>query len=130
MRHGSRRGDTPSRPYPLRRASLEAHREQVKTWIDDEDLTVAKVRDLLGRQGVMVPARTLERFAAQLCGPRRGRGTTVRVADGEPGDELQVDFGRMGLLFDPETERRRVVWAAGGHPFALPTARESTAGGR
>ena len=36
-------------------------------------------------------------------------GPTVRVADGEPGDELQVDFGRMGHL---EVDgRRRVVWA-------------------
>ena len=90
---------------------LEQHQEQIKVWLEVEGLTVAKVRDLLGRQGVVVPARTLERFAAGLCGPRRGRGTTVRVADGEPGDELQVDFGRMGLLFDPETDRRRVCHA-------------------
>jgi hypothetical protein len=34
---------------------------------------------------------------------------TVRVADGEPGDELQVDFGRMGYL--DVDGRRRVVWA-------------------
>jgi hypothetical protein len=33
----------------------------------------------------------------------------VRVADGEPGDELQVDFGRLGFLVDPETGRRRVL---------------------
>jgi len=90
---------------------LEAHREQIKVWLDVEDLTVAKVRDLLGRQGIAVPARTLERFAADLCGPRRGRGTTVRVADGEPGEELQVDFGRMGFIFDAETGRRRVCQA-------------------
>jgi transposase len=90
---------------------LEQHQEQIKVWLEVEDLTVAKVRDLLGRQGVVVPARTLERFAAGLCGPRRGRGTTVRVADGEPGDELQVDFGRMGFIFDPETDRRRVCHA-------------------
>ena len=37
--------------------------------------------------------------------------TTVRVADGEPGAECQVDFGKMGLFFDPETDRRRVVQA-------------------
>jgi transposase len=90
---------------------LDQHRDQIKVWLDDEDLTVAKVGMLLGRQGVVVPARTLERFAAQVCGPRRGRGTTVRVADGEPGDELQVDFGRMGLIFDTETGRRRVCQA-------------------
>src|SRR5438445_613080 len=91
--------------------SLEAHRDQIKTWIEHEGLTVAKVRALLARRGVVVPARTLERFAAQLCGPRRGRATTVRVADGEPGDELQVDFGRMGKLFDPEAGRIRICQA-------------------
>ena len=40
---------------------------------------------------------------------RSVRTATVRVADGEPGQELQVDFGRMGLLVDPDTGRRRVV---------------------
>ena len=87
---------------------LEAHKEKIRAWIEDEDLTVVKVHGLLVRQGVSVPIRTLERFCTQLCGPRRGRSTTVRVADGEPGDELQVDFGRMGLLFDSVTGRRRV----------------------
>jgi hypothetical protein len=40
-----------------------------------------------------------------------GRGTTVPVVDGEPGHELQVDFGRLGMMFDAETGRRRAVWA-------------------
>jgi len=91
--------------------NLEPHAEKIRSWLDDEDLTVVKVHTLLARQGVTVPIRTLERFCAELCGPRRGQGTTVRVADGEPGDELQVDFGRMGLLFDSETGRRRVCHA-------------------
>ncbi len=90
---------------------LEGHREQIRVWLDDEGLTVAKVGTLLARQGVSVPPRTLRRFAVELCGPRRGRGVTVRVADGEPGDELQVDFGRMGLVFDAEAGRRRVCQA-------------------
>ena len=90
---------------------LEAHGDQIRVWLEDDELTVTKVGTLLARQGVVVPGRTLRRFAAELCGPRRGRATTVRVADGEPGDELQVDFGRMGLLFDPETGRRRVCHA-------------------
>ena len=90
---------------------LEQHAEQIKAWLEVEDLTVVKVGELLARQGIVVPARTLHRFAAGLCGPRRGRGSTVRVADGEPGDELQVDFGRMGLVFDSETGRRRVCHA-------------------
>jgi transposase len=90
---------------------LEEQQEKIRVWIDDQDLTVVKVHTLLARQGTTVPIRTLERFCAELCGPRRGRSTTVRVADGAPGDELQIDFGRMGLVFDSETGRRRVCHA-------------------
>ena len=35
----------------------------------------------------------------------------MRVADGEPGVECQIDFAQMGLLRDPETGRRRKVHA-------------------
>lgn len=62
---------------------LEAHADQVRAWLENDDLTVTKVGTLLARQGVVVAGRTLRRFAAELCGPRRGRGTTVRVADGD-----------------------------------------------
>jgi transposase len=88
--------------------ALDEHRDQIRAWIEVEDLTVVKVRALLARRGVVVPQRTVTRFASELCGPRRGRSTTVRVADGKAGDELQVDFGRMGLLPDGGSGRRRV----------------------
>ena len=91
--------------------ALQAEADQIRTWIEDEGLTVTKVRDLLVRRGLEVPQRTLTRFTTELCGPRRGRGVTVRVADGTPGDECQVDFGRMGMLYDPATDRRRVCHA-------------------
>ena len=35
----------------------------------------------------------------------------MRVADGEPGGELQIDFARLGLLDDAGTGRRRVCHA-------------------
>ena len=35
----------------------------------------------------------------------------MRGADGEPGDECQVDFGRMGLVDDAVSGRRRLAWA-------------------
>ena len=52
--------------------------------------------------------RTLHRFLVAECGFGR-RAATVRVADGEPGRECQVDFGRMGLVLDPVVRRRRVA---------------------
>src|SRR5438093_4087553 len=57
---------------------LEEHREQIQVWVAREDLTTVKVGQLLARRGVVVPARTLDRFVTELCGPRRGRAVTVR----------------------------------------------------
>lgn len=89
---------------------LVAHHDEIKAWLDS-GLTAVKVGDLLARRGVVVPERTLHRYAREECGHGRGRGPTVRVVDGEPGEELQVDFGRMGLVFDSETGRDRVCQA-------------------
>lgn len=87
---------------------LVADHDRIKKWLSDDGLTVVKVHDLLTRQGIVVPERTLHRYADEVCDVGRGRrGTTVRVNDGRPGDELQVDFGKMGRILDPETERER-----------------------
>jgi hypothetical protein len=88
---------------------LETHAEMIEGWVT-EDLTLVKIHILLARRGVEVPYRTLHRWAVANAGYGR-RQATVRVADGEPGVELQVDFGKMGLIADPATGRRRVVHA-------------------
>jgi transposase len=101
----------PARPggHGAAREALVPHEETIRGWVG-AGLRLTKICDLLARRGVQVPYRTLNRFATERCGFAQRR-VTVRVADGEPGAELQVDFGRMGLLFDPASGRRRVVWA-------------------
>jgi len=92
--------------------TLAAYHGQLEVWLKTDHLKVVKVHDLLTRQGVRVPERTLHRYALEVLGVgRNSRERTVRVADGEPGVECQVDFGRMGLIADPATGRRRVCWA-------------------
>lgn len=76
--------------------SLLPHEAEIKAWLA-KGLKLVKVQDLLARKGVVVAYRTLNRFATERCG-FGGAKTTVRVNDGEPGSELQVDFGRMGLV--------------------------------
>lgn len=78
---------------------LLLERRDELTALVDKGLTVVKIGELLSRRGVVVPYRTLHRFCVQCCGFGRG-GTTVRVADGEPGHECQVDFGKLGLVHD------------------------------
>ena len=86
--------------------TVAAQAEQIKAWLD-QGLTLTKIHILLGRRGVVVSYRTLNRYATTELGFGQRR-TTVRVADCEPGSEVQVDFGRLGLLTDVEG-RRRVV---------------------
>ncbi len=93
---------------------LLGHEEQVRAWVAGGDgeppLSIVKIEQLLARQGVVVPYRTLHRFAVERCG-FRVKTTTVRVLDGEPGVECQLDFAQLGLLHDARTGRRRRVHA-------------------
>jgi len=102
--------------------------QQITAWVRD-DLTVTKIGILLERRGIVVPARTLARFAVERCGAGRRR-VTVRVDDPPPGIELQVDFGRLGLVADGD--RRRVchglIFTAvfSRHQFVWPTFSQTT----
>ena len=94
------------------RRLLDEHRAQLVGWLNDEGLTVVKVHELLERNGVVVPERTLHRYVLEELGIGRSiRSSTVRIADGAPGDEVQVDFGKLGRLPDLETGRQRDLWA-------------------
>ncbi len=112
---------------------LAANHDQLKVWLTKEGLTVVKAHDLFVRRGIAVPERTLHRYALEVLGVgRSARGTTVRVADGEPGIECQVDFGKMGVIADPDSGRRRVCHALiftacySRHCFVWLTFRQTT----
>ncbi|HEV8580088.1 MAG TPA: IS21 family transposase [Thermoanaerobaculia bacterium] len=106
------------------------HRELLAGWLDKQ-VPLSKVQELLGRHtGVVVPYRTLHRYAARELG-FGGRRVTVRVAEGKPGEELQLDFGAASWI--REGGRRRRVWAlvftaiVSRHMFVWLTYRQSVA---
>ncbi len=109
----------PSRPNGHGSAwdALAGHEEQIRAWVTgtgtgkaDRALNLVKVHELLARQGCQVPYRTLHRFATERCG-YRVKTTTVRVADGDPGVECQIDFAYMGTIKDAQTGKDRKVHA-------------------
>lgn len=76
-----------------------------------DGLTLTKTQELLVRHtGKPMPYRTLHRFATRELGFSQ-QGPTVRVDDCAPGHEVQVDFGKMGMLTDATDGSRRAVWA-------------------
>jgi transposase len=88
--------------------------DQITAWVagdgEHRPLTITKIHTLLERRGCVVPYRTLHRFAGERCGFGR-KDTTVRVTDGDPGVECQIDFGYLGMLTDAADGRRRKVYA-------------------
>jgi hypothetical protein len=94
--------------------TLLGREDQIRGWVKGGEgqppLSIVKIEELLARSGCSVPYRTLHRFAVARCGFAVA-DTTVRVVDGEPGVECQIDFAQMGFILDAETGRRRRVHA-------------------
>lgn len=89
-------------------------RDRLKNWIVPENpgeaLTLTKVLILLKREGLNPSYSSLYRFAVREFG-FGGPNPTVRMADTAPGELAEVDFGKLGLIPDPETGAKRVVHA-------------------
>jgi len=94
---------------------LLAHIDQIKEWLAIQEpakrgLTLTKVHALLARRSVDVSYSALYRFAVKHLDFGR-TATTVRMADCEPGELAEVDFGMLGMVFDPERGRNRRLHA-------------------
>ncbi|MDE2892952.1 MAG: DDE-type integrase/transposase/recombinase [Chloroflexota bacterium] len=100
---GPRRTDAPSEEQ------LTPWAEQTQVWLRAERLQITRIHELLGERGCQVSYNSLRRFI-QRRGWRR-RLVTMRLAESAPGEVAELDFGRLGLVPDPESERRRTVWA-------------------
>ena len=94
---------------------LEPHAAQIREWLSahggyERGLKLSKVHELLRRQNVEVSYWALRRFAQRHFDYGKDKAT-VRVADVKPGELAEVDFGRLGLIFDPESGRKRALHA-------------------
>ena len=83
---------------------LLGEEERIRAWVAEE-LTVVKTGILLARRGVVVPHRTLARFAVERCGAGR-RSMTVRVDDPPPGVEILCGIPHRISYVEPANMRR------------------------
>src|SRR5574340_94519 len=106
-----------------------AQQDAIRRWLDQR-IRLTKIRKLLARQGVSLPYPTLYRFAVSELGFGR-TAPTMPVADGEPGEELQLDTGWVGWLTLIGQKRRFRAWiftaVRSRHRFVYPTFEETTA---
>jgi hypothetical protein len=118
------------RPHGDAWALCEAQRETISKHLGNR-VRLSKTRKLLARVGVQIPYSTLHRFAVEELGFGR-TAPTIPVADGAPGDELELDTGRI-LTLEPDAQgkrRRKKAWIftphLSRHRFVWPVERETT----
>lgn len=106
-------GPSGSEVSPSEKA-LRGHYGQIQQWLEgpegERGLQLTKVHELLTRRGAEVSYSSLYRYAAEHFGWARPK-LTLRRAEVSPGELAEVDFGRLGKIYDPETGRKRFVWA-------------------
>jgi transposase len=117
--------ERPVPPLSDERMTLARERARIAAWLED-GLRLTKVHVLLEREGITASYATLRRFAQDELGWGK-RAVSVRLEEPVPGDEAQIDFGCMGMMFDPETGRERKLWVLVVHlthsrySFVYPT---------
>lgn len=117
-------------PAAPQRARLAPYREEIAAWLRQDELQLTRIQELLDQRGLVVPYTTLRRFVRQ-AGLAQAPRTTVRMADTAPGEVAEFDFGRLGPLLDPATDRRQIVWAlvvvlaASRHCFVWPLVQQT-----
>ena len=99
----------PSGPPAVRNPVLRSYQQLLEEWLAKDQLTLTKAHIKLARMGVTVSYSSLYRYVQEHLSP--SLRNTVRMADCEPGEVAEVDFGRLGLLEDREAGRKRLLHA-------------------
>jgi transposase len=87
-------------------ARLEPYREQIATWLDQDQLQLTRIQELLA---IPVAYTTLRRFVRQ-AGLWKQPRSTVRMAPSAPGEVAEMDFAKLGTLVNPLTGKRQVIY--------------------
>lgn len=115
-------------------AAVAQHHAYLEQWVGQVHLSVLHQR-LRDERGLTASWGAFYRYVAKHW-PDRLRAAprvTVRLADPPPGEEAQVDFFYVGLWDDPETARRRKLYAFlltlshSRHQFLYPVVAEDSA---
>ena len=91
---------------------------------------MTRIHELLAIRGCSASYPSLRRFILKRNWRKPSR-TTVRMEDSLPGQVAEADFGRLGMMADPPTGRRRAVWAMvivlchSRHCFVWPMQRQT-----
>ena len=91
-------------------AELCSHHQVIKDSLEHTNVMTSWLR-LREDPGLKVSYSSFYRYVKKYLPEYLERSTvTVRREDPPPGEEVQIDYGYLGLLQDPVTGKRRRVW--------------------
>jgi len=99
--------------------------EVIRDWIKQGHLKLTRIQELLKQRGCEVTYSSLRRFVIRNGWGRSNR-STVRMEDTDPGQVAEMDFGRLGVMWDNQSGRKRlaqgmvVTLAYSRHHFLWP----------
>ena len=93
---GPRRVETP------RQDALEPWADYIHQWLTSDRLQMTRIHELLAARGCSVSYPSLRRLVVKRNW-RRTAKTTLRMEGTLPGQVAEADFGRLGMIADPET---------------------------
>jgi transposase len=99
--------DPPSSP-PATTSSVVPYRETVAQWLEQGVEMTAMWQRLQENYGYQGSYSAVRRFVRRLRPVEPAAVVRVHTA---PGEEMQVDFGSVGLLYDPVSQRLRPAYA-------------------
>jgi len=94
---------------------IECHRDYVAAQLK-AGVTVSTVHQrLVDEHGLDASVASVRRWVrANLPEDARRTQVTVLRDTPQPGQEAQIDYGKLGMWLDPRSGRRRTVWAFAG----------------
>src|SRR3972149_2979482 len=90
--------------------ALEPRADQIEQWLKQDKLKLTRIQELLAGRQCLVAYMSLRRFVIRKGWLGKSTRTTVRMADTDPGEVAEADFGRLGLMWDQQSGRRRQAW--------------------
>ena len=109
---------------------LEPHIERIKQGLQTDKLQLTRIHELLAQRGISVSYSSLRRFCDRQGLRAKRNQSTVRMADPDPGQVVELDFGKLGQVFDRDAGRPRTVYALvlvmaySRHMFVWPLYRQ------
>jgi len=92
-------------------SKLERYQEEIQKLLEKEFKLTTIHEILVERDEIDISYSSLKRFVRSNHLRTSTDKTTCRMPEKEPGLELQVDYAKVGMLYDPITKKRRTTYA-------------------